>query len=128
MSLNLTYSKIHKIFDPHSKNPVHALNDVSFSIEPGELFCLLGPSGCGKTTLLRATAGLETITSGHILYGDMDMTSIPPFRRNIGMVFQSFALYPHMNIFENVAYGLRVRKMEEKEIRRRSPKLWSLSA
>ncbi|HRV24054.1 MAG TPA: ABC transporter ATP-binding protein, partial [Sphaerochaeta sp.] len=126
MSLNLTYSKIHKIFDPHSKNPVHALKDVSFSIEPGELFCLLGPSGCGKTTLLRATAGLETITSGHILYGDMDMTSIPPFRRNIGMVFQSFALYPHMNIFENVAYGLRVRKMEEKEIKRRVTEVMEL--
>ena len=126
MSLNLTYSKIHKIFDPHSKNPVHALKDVSFSIDPGELFCLLGPSGCGKTTLLRATAGLETITSGRILYGDTDMTTIPPFRRNIGMVFQSFALYPHMNIFENVAYGLRVRKMEEKEIRRRVTEVMEL--
>ena len=126
MSLNLTYSTINKIFDPNSKNPVHALKDVSFSIEPGELFCLLGPSGCGKTTLLRATAGLETITSGHILYGDTDMTTIPPFRRNIGMVFQSFALYPHMNIFENVAYGLRVRKMEEKEVRRRVTEVMEL--
>lgn len=113
MSLSLTYQHVNKIFGEQSKNPVHALKDVSFTIEPGELFCLLGPSGCGKTTLLRSTAGLESITSGQILYGDRDITAIPPFRRNIGMVFQSFALYPHMNIFENVAYGLRVRKTPE---------------
>ena len=110
MSLNLTYKHVNKIFGEHEKNPVHALNEVSFTINPGELFCLLGPSGCGKTTLLRSTAGLEAISSGNILYGDKDITLIPPFRRNIGMVFQSFALYPHMTIFENVAYGLRDRK------------------
>jgi len=97
MSLNLTYKHVNKIFGEQSKNPVHALKDVSFAIEPGELFCLLGPSGCGKTTLLRSTAGLESITDGQILYGDKDMTLIPPFRRNIGMVFQSFALYPHIS-------------------------------
>ncbi len=116
MSLSLTYKSVNKIFGEHEKNPVHALNEVSFTINPGELFCLLGPSGCGKTTLLRSTAGLESITNGKILYGEKDMTTIPPFRRNIGMVFQSFALYPHMNIFENVAYGLRIRKTPEKEV------------
>ncbi|MDD4573290.1 MAG: ABC transporter ATP-binding protein, partial [Sphaerochaeta sp.] len=104
----------------------HALNEVSFTIHPGELFCLLGPSGCGKTTLLRSTAGLESITSGKILYGDKDMTTIPPFRRNIGMVFQSFALYPHMNIFENVAYGLRIRKTPEQEVVRKVTEVMEL--
>lgn len=126
MSLNLTYKHVNKIFGEQSKNPVHALKDVSFAIEPGELFCLLGPSGCGKTTLLRSTAGLESITDGQILYGDKDMTLIPPFRRNIGMVFQSFALYPHMNIFENVAYGLRVRKTADDIVRKKVTEVMEL--
>lgn len=126
MSLNLTYRKVTKIFGEHGRNPVKALDEVSFTINPGELFCLLGPSGCGKTTLLRCTAGLEKITSGQILYGDRDMSIIPPFRRNIGMVFQSFALYPHMNIFENVAYGLRVRKLPEEEVKRRVTEVMEL--
>ncbi|TVR04218.1 MAG: ABC transporter ATP-binding protein [Spirochaetaceae bacterium] len=117
MSLSLTYEGVGKTFDPSGKNPVRALDNVSFRIEPGELFCLLGPSGCGKTTLLRCTAGLESITGGKIFYGDRDVTSIPPFRRNIGMVFQSFALYPHMSVYENVAYGLRVRKVPEAQVR-----------
>lgn len=119
MSLDLNYHNVTKIFGAGGKNPVKALREVSFTIHPGELFCLLGPSGCGKTTLLRSTAGLESISSGQIFYGGKDITSIPPFRRNIGMVFQSFALYPHMNIFENVAYGLRVRKTPEAEVRRK---------
>lgn len=110
MSKNVTYENVNKIYAEGSKNAVHALKDVSFTINPGELFCLLGPSGCGKTTLLRSTAGLEEISSGKMLYGDVDISTIPPYKRNIGMVFQSFALYPHMSIFENVAYGLRVRK------------------
>ena len=116
MSLDVTYKGVNKTFGEDSKTPVKALSDVSFTIKSGELFCLLGPSGCGKTTLLRSTAGLETITGGKIMYGDKDISSIPPFRRNIGMVFQSFALYPHMSIFENVAYGLRIRKIPEKQI------------
>jgi ABC-type sugar transport system ATPase subunit len=76
--------------------------------------------------LLRSTAGLESISSGHIFYGGKDMTTIPPFRRNIGMVFQSFALYPHMNIFENVAYGLRVRKTPEAEVKRKVTEVMEL--
>jgi ABC-type sugar transport system ATPase subunit len=126
MSLDLNYRDVSKVFGAGGKNPVEALKKVSFTINPGELFCLLGPSGCGKTTLLRSTAGLESITSGHIFYGGRDMTSIPPFRRNIGMVFQSFALYPHMNIFENVAYGLRVRKTPEAEVRRKVTEVMEL--
>ncbi|QTQ15263.1 ABC transporter ATP-binding protein [Treponema parvum] len=119
MSLSLTYQNVDKVYGGKGPSAVKALSDVSFVIEPGELFCLLGPSGCGKTTLLRSTAGLETITSGKILYGDTDMTVIPPYKRNIGMVFQSFALYPHMNIFENVAYGLRVRKTDNETVKKK---------
>ncbi len=126
MSLSMTYEGVGKVFDPHGRNPVRALDGVSFTIEPGELFCMLGPSGCGKTTLLRCTAGLETITSGRIFYGDRDVTTIPPFRRNIGMVFQSFALYPHMTVYENVAYGLRVRKVPEETIRRKVGEIMDL--
>lgn len=126
MSLDLNYRDVTKIFGAKGKNPVKALREVSFTIQPGELFCLLGPSGCGKTTLLRSTAGLESISSGHIFYGGKDMTTIPPFRRNIGMVFQSFALYPHMNIFENVAYGLRVRKTPEAEVKRKVTEVMEL--
>ncbi|GAB4372259.1 MAG: ABC transporter ATP-binding protein [Spirochaetales bacterium] len=117
MSISLTYERVDKIFP--GKHVVHALNQISFRIEPGELFCLLGPSGCGKTTLLRCTAGLERITNGRILYDDFDVTHVPPRKRNLGMVFQSFALYPHMNVYENVAFGLRVRKLPEEEIRKR---------
>lgn len=126
MSHNLTYVNVNKIFDEKGKNPVHALNDVSFTINSGELFCLLGPSGCGKTTLLRSTAGLETITSGKMLYGDIDISTIPPYKRNIGMVFQSFALYPHMTIFENVAYGLRVRKVPDAEVKKKVTEVMEL--
>jgi ABC-type Fe3+/spermidine/putrescine transport system ATPase subunit len=126
MSLDLNYCNVSKVFGTGGKNAVQALDDVSFTIKPGELFCLLGPSGCGKTTLLRSTAGLETITTGKILYGSKDMTAIPPFRRNIGMVFQSFALYPHMSIFENVAYGLRVRKRPEAEVKEKVARVMEL--
>ena len=126
MSHDLTYESVNKIYDEKGKNPVHALKDVSFTIKEGELFCLLGPSGCGKTTLLRSTAGLESISSGKMLYGDVDISTIPPYKRNIGMVFQSFALYPHMSIFENVAYGLRVRKAPEEEIKKKVTEVMEL--
>ncbi len=115
---NIVYKNVVKKFAGKQEQVV-ALKGVSFEIKQGELFCLLGPSGCGKTTLLRITAGLEKLTSGKILYGDKDITSIPPFRRNIGMVFQSFALYPHLNVFENVAYGLRVRKQPEEIVKKK---------
>ena len=117
MSSRIRYKEEEKIFpgDP----PVHALKKVSFTIEPGELFCLLGPSGCGKTALLRCTAGLETLCSGSIFYSDQDVANIPPFRRNIGMVFQSYALYPRLNVFEYVAYGLRVRNVDQASVIRK---------
>lgn len=122
---NIIYKNVVKKFKG-KKETVTALKGVSFEINQGELFCLLGPSGCGKTTLLRISAGLESLTSGQIFYGEKDITSIPPFRRNIGMVFQSFALYPHMSVFENVAYGLRVRKKPEDFIKKKVTEIMEL--
>ncbi len=87
----------------------HALNDVSFSVNDGELVALLGPSGCGKTTLLRIIAGLETADSGAVLFDGHDATKHTARERNVGFVFQHYALFRHMSVFENVAFGLRVR-------------------
>ena len=83
------------------------VNAVSLDVEPGQLVSLLGPSGCGKTTILRMIAGLLEPTGGQILFGDEDVTTRPANRRNVGLVFQSYALFPHMTVFENVAFGLR---------------------
>ncbi len=96
-----------------------ALNNVSIKIEPGELFFLLGPSGCGKTTLLRTIAGFCVPESGLVLIGDRDVTSIPPHKRDTGMVFQSYALWPHMTLEENVAFGLQMRKIPKKQVKER---------
>src|SRR5438132_11083785 len=87
------------------------LNDVNLEIERGELFFLLGPSGCGKTTLLRSIAGFYTPDEGRILFGDRDVTGLPPQKRDTGMVFQNYALWPHMSVEANVAFGLRVRRV-----------------
>jgi iron(III) transport system ATP-binding protein len=97
--------------DPQSGQPVTAVNDVSFEIAPGDLVTLLGPSGCGKTTVLRMLSGFENPTSGHIYIGDSDVTDVPPNKRDTSMVFQSYGLFPHMNVSENVAYGLKLRNM-----------------
>lgn len=86
-----------------------ALKDISITVEDGEFICLLGGSGCGKTTLLRLIAGLETLDDGNILLGGNDLTQVPCHKRNIGMVFQSLALFPHLNVGANVAYGMRLR-------------------
>ena len=96
-----------------------ALKDVSVSIAPGELFFLLGPSGCGKTTLLRCIAGFHTPESGSIRIGARDVTALPPHKRDTGMMFQSYALWPHLTLAENVAFGLEMRKVPKPEIQRR---------
>lgn len=96
-----------------------AVDDVSIHIEPGELFFLLGPSGCGKTTLLRCIAGFYQPDSGTILIGDQDVTSLPPHQRDTGMVFQSYALWPHLSVKENIAFGLQMRKKSADEIEQR---------
>ena len=98
---------------------VTALKGVSLEIASGELFFLLGGSGCGKTTLLRCIAGLETPTEGKVFFGERDVTQLPTHKREAAMVFQSYALWPHMTVGQNIAFGLEERKVEKKEIARR---------
>jgi spermidine/putrescine transport system ATP-binding protein len=98
---------------------VRAVEHVDLRIAEGEFFSLLGPSGCGKTTTLRMVAGFEEPTSGQILLHGRDMVGVPPFRRDVNMVFQQYALFPHMDVFENVAFGLRRKKVDRDEIKRR---------
>lgn len=110
----LSLKNINKSFDG-----TKAVNDVSLEVSRGEFFGLLGPSGCGKTTTLRMIAGLEQPDSGTIEFEDRNITSLPPERRGFGMVFQNYALFPHLNVFENVAFGLRARKMAKPEMQER---------
>src|SRR5471030_2642659 len=98
---------------------VTALHHLDLTIEPGELFFLLGPSGCGKTTLLRSIAGFYIPEAGHIFFGDDDVTHLAPHKRNTGMMFQSYALWPHMTVAQNVAFGLEERKVPKPEIQKR---------
>jgi iron(III) transport system ATP-binding protein len=97
----------------------HALKNVSLDIQPGELFAFLGPSGCGKTTLLRLIAGFNTAQSGSVSIGGEDVLRLPPWKRDVGMVFQSYALWPHMTIWKNVAFGLEERRLPKTEIKAR---------
>lgn len=101
-------------------NQFQALKPTSLTIKRGETLVLLGPSGCGKTTLLRSIAGLEEIDKGGaILFDGEDITSLPINKRNIGMVFQSYALFPNMNVYDNIAYGLKIQKLDKKTINKR---------
>ena len=103
-----------------------AVDEVTFEVKEAEFFTMLGPSGCGKTTTLRMIAGLETPTSGSIVFAGQDYTRVDARHRNIGMVFQSYALFPHLTIFENVAYGLRVRGMANDDVRSRVTRILGL--
>ena len=98
---------------------VHAVKDVNLEIRDKEFVVLVGPSGCGKTTTLRMVAGLESITSGQVLIGDTVVNALPPMDRDIAMVFQNYALYPHMSVYDNMAFGLKMRKFKREEIDRR---------
>ena len=98
---------------------VHAVDGVSLSVAGGEFFTLLGPSGCGKTTLLRLIAGIHPVTAGRVMLNGRDITQAPMHTRNLAMVFQNYALFPHLNVFDNVAFGLRSRRIGREEIRAR---------
>jgi len=111
MSVSITVENVNRQF-----GTVEALKDINLHIGEGEFVCLLGPSGCGKSTLLRLVAGLDLPTDGRILIAGKDATFIPPSKRNFGIVFQSYALFPNLTAFENVAYGLRNKKIPRKNI------------
>ena len=111
---------ISKIYnDPKTGKQFYAVNDVSLEIKPGSFVTLLGPSGCGKTTTLRMIAGFESPDEGEIYLGNEPINALTPNKRDTAMVFQSYALLPHYNIFDNVAYGLKIRKVPKDEIKRK---------
>src|SRR4051794_7504228 len=111
---SLTFERLGKAF-----GDTDVVRDVSLTIGEGEFVSLLGPSGCGKTTILRMVAGLVAPSRGRVLIGRDDVTALPPNKRGLGLVFQSYALFPHFNVFENVAFGLRRRKVAGAELDRR---------
>jgi len=111
----VTIRQVNKMYD----GAVHAVKDVNLEIRDKEFVVLVGPSGCGKTTTLRMVAGLESITSGHVLIGDTIVNELPPMDRDIAMVFQNYALYPHMSVYDNMAFGLKMRKFDRGEIGKR---------
>ncbi|MBQ1783341.1 MAG: sn-glycerol-3-phosphate ABC transporter ATP-binding protein UgpC [Gammaproteobacteria bacterium] len=111
---------VRKNYDPSIHQDV--LRDINLEIKNGEFIVFVGPSGCGKSTLLRMVAGLEDITDGELQIGGKVMNDVPPVNRNVGMVFQSYALYPHMNLWENMAFGLKLKKMDKAEIEARVSK------
>ena len=107
----VTISSVSKSF-----GTFHALDNVDFTINKGEFFSLLGPSGCGKTTLLRIIAGFEFPDTGAVLFDDKDIIPLPPDKRPSNTVFQSYALFPHLSVYENVAFPLRLKKLDKQEI------------
>jgi spermidine/putrescine transport system ATP-binding protein len=112
---SVVLTNVTKIFD----NEFTAVDNVSLKIEQGEFFSLLGPSGCGKTTILRMIAGFEDPTSGSIMLNGKNIIGTPPNEREVNTVFQNYALFPHLNVFENIAFSLRLRKEKEEEIRQK---------
>jgi iron(III) transport system ATP-binding protein len=116
-SLAITLQHVSAAFRSPEGVDVVAVREVDLAVRPGELMTLLGPSGCGKTTTLRMIAGFQEPSSGNIRIGDRDVTRVPANKRDIGFVFQSYALFPHLSVFDNVAYGLRIRRTDPGTIR-----------
>jgi multiple sugar transport system ATP-binding protein len=112
----VTYDKASRIY-PGAERP--AVNELNLEVGDGEFLVLVGPSGCGKSTSLRMLAGLEDVDRGRILIENKDVTHLPPKSRDIAMVFQNYALYPHMSVYENMAFALKLRKTSKSEIDRR---------
>ena len=112
---DVVFNEVEKIYD----NGFHAVHDLSLDISDGEFLVLVGPSGCGKTTALRMVAGLEEISDGEVFIGDRVVNELTPKERDIAMVFQNYALYPHLSVYENIAFGLRLRKEAKDETHRR---------
>jgi multiple sugar transport system ATP-binding protein len=115
----VTVKNVHKIYPGEKGRDVTAVNDVSLEIQDREFVVLVGPSGCGKSTTLRMIAGLEEISKGDIFIGDRRVNDVPPKDRDIAMVFQNYALYPHMSVYDNMAFGLKLRKYPKAEIKKR---------
>ena len=114
MSVSLTLKNISRSYIKDNEK-FFAVQNVNLEVKPGEFLTFLGPSGCGKTTTLRMIAGFETPTEGQILLGDKDVTKIPANERGMGFVFQNYALYPHMTVYDNMAFGLKLRKVPKAE-------------
>jgi iron(III) transport system ATP-binding protein len=115
-SVNIKLENLTKTYMHQLKGAINAVNGVSLTVEPGELLTLLGPSGCGKTTTMRMLAGFEEPDSGKVIIGSEDVTDKMANQRDIGFVFQNYALFPHLSVYENVAYGLKIRGFDKKEI------------
>src|SRR6185312_9536673 len=117
----VTLENISKIYDntDNKTGEKKAVDDVSFTVDDKELMVIVGPSGCGKSTLLRMIAGLEEISRGSLLIDGKRMNELGPRDRDIAMVFQNYALYPHMTVYENMAFGLRLKKISKKEVKER---------
>src|SRR5450830_5262 len=115
MTSTITMEKVNKVYP----NGFHAVQDLDLDVAGGELMVLVGPSGCGKSTALRMVAGLEDITSGTLRIGSSVVNEVPPKDRNIAMVFQNYALYPHLTVYDNMAFGLKLRKYKRADIESR---------
>jgi multiple sugar transport system ATP-binding protein len=112
---DVVFNEVEKIYE----NGFHAVHDLSLEIRDGEFLVLVGPSGCGKTTALRMVAGLEEISDGEVFIGERVVNALTPKERDVAMVFQNYALYPHLSVYENIAFGLRLRREAKEEIHRR---------